>query len=411
MSEEEPVDAGRRRSRGAQATARAGALERLKALRSGGRRSTDGGGGFHIKMEDRIYDTVDDNEYEALVAKRREEAKGFIVDDDGLGYGDEGQEEDWSLAGVSVSSEESEGERERPRRKKNNNNKGNSEKKEQQIIKKPSALSAAAALMGKQRISNMFTSSVFKKNNDDCKVKNLSCDSIVDDVIAEFAPDEADRERRRKGNSNLISNSKSFVPINSGVRTIRQVNNSMALSARHDSNGFSDKTCEPLMPDPMEGGDLLKESDLQKERSNASVTNSESEYDKVLDMSNSSSQEIGDEKDSSNEVEVKVVPGSKTEEEKAFKLNATIKEERDPALSATAGWQAVRNAGNGTVSCSDSVEEKSDFELDSDGSLPFYILDVHEELFGANAGNLYLFGKVCMSVFFRPGFFFTNTNI
>lgn len=118
MSEEEPVDAGRRRSRGAQATARAGALERLKALRSGGRRSTESGGGFQIKMEDRIYDTVDDDEYEALVAKRREEAKGFIVDDDGLGYGDEGQEEDWSLAGVSLSSEESEGEQERPKRKK-----------------------------------------------------------------------------------------------------------------------------------------------------------------------------------------------------------------------------------------------------------------------------------------------------
>lgn len=252
------MGAGRRRSRGAQATARASALERLKALRSGGRRSTDGGGGggggvggFQIKMEERIYDTVDEDEYEALVAKRREEAKDFIVDDDGLGYGDEGQEEDWSLAGVSLSSEESEGEQGKPRRRKNNNNKCKSEKKEKQIIKKPSALSAAAALMGKQRISNMFTSSVFKKNNDDCKVKNLSCDSIVDDVIAEFAPDEADRERRRKGNSNLISNSKISTPINSGVRTIRQVNNSMTFGAGHDSYGFSDKTCEPLMPDPM----------------------------------------------------------------------------------------------------------------------------------------------------------------
>lgn len=397
MSEEEPVDAGRRRSRGAQATARAGALERLKALRSGGRRSTESGGGFQIKMEDRIYDTVDDDEYEALVAKRREEAKGFIVDDDGLGYGDEGQEEDWSLAGVSLSSEESEGEQERPKRKKNTNNKCNSEKKEQQPIKKPSALSAAAALMGKQRISNMFTSSVFKKSNDDCKVRNLSSDSIVDDVIAEFAPDEADRERRRKGNSNLISNSKNFVPINSCVRTItgeKQVNNSVTLSVRHDSNGFIDKTREPLMPDPMEG-DLLKVRDRRKERSNANATNPESEYGEVLDISNFSSQEIGDEKDLSNKVELKVEPLSKMEEEKAFKLNATIiKEERDPALSATAGWQAVRNAGNETVSCGDFVEEKSDFELDSDGSLPFYILDAHEELFGANSGNLYLFGKV-----------------
>ncbi|XP_059293632.1 DNA polymerase alpha catalytic subunit-like [Lycium ferocissimum] len=57
--------------------------------------------------------------------------------------------------------------------------------------------------MGKQRISSMFTSSVFKR--DDKTTRNLSCDSIVDDVIAEFAPDEADRERRRRGNSNSNS--------------------------------------------------------------------------------------------------------------------------------------------------------------------------------------------------------------
>lgn len=41
-------------------------------------------------------------------------------------------------------------------------------------------------------------------------------------------------------------------------------------------------------------------------------------------------------------------------------------------------------------------EEKSDFELDPNaGSLPFFILDAHEEISGANVGNIYLFGKVC----------------
>ena len=69
-------------------------------------------------MENPIYDVVDDDEYDALVAKRKEEdrdcitdgdglgyddegeeeVRGFIIDDDGLGYGDEGEEEDWSRA-------------------------------------------------------------------------------------------------------------------------------------------------------------------------------------------------------------------------------------------------------------------------------------------------------------------------
>lgn len=191
MADDQPL---RRRSRGADAEARAGALERLKALRRDGRRSESGGGGFQIKVADPIYDTVDEDEYETLVAKRRQEAQEFVVDDDGLIYHDEGQEEDWSKACGPPSSDESEGESEKPKKKK-------PEKKEPPL-KKPSPLSAAVVLMGKQRLSNMYASSVFKKSRDE-KAKNVLSDSIVDDVIAEFAPDEADRERRRKRHLNL----------------------------------------------------------------------------------------------------------------------------------------------------------------------------------------------------------------
>ncbi|KAL3525683.1 hypothetical protein ACH5RR_014055 [Cinchona calisaya] len=400
MSEEEPGVAGRRRSRGAQATVRADALQRLKALRSGGRRSSDGGvGGFSIKMEDRIYDTVDEGEYEALVAKRREEAKDFIVDDDGLGYGDEGQEEDWSRPGVSLSSEESDGELERPKRKKNNkNNNTNSEKKEQQTTKKPSALSAAAALMGKQRLSNMFTSSVFKKNRDDNKAKNnLSCESIVDDVIAEFAPDETDRERRKRANSSLISNSRSFVPVNSNfmsVKVEKADTDSVDLSFRHENNGFRDSNREYSVNDSQKS-DVSEDKALIMENGSENAGIVELKDDKVAENGDSLGKRNGNGESLPIGVEVKVQPEVKLEE-RVFTLNAKIKEEKDSALSATAEWKAVRTAGNGAVSCNGSGanDEKSDFELDSDGSLPFYILDAHEEFYGANAGNLYLFGKV-----------------
>ena len=78
-------------------------------------------------------------------------------------------------------------------------------------------------MMGKQKISSMYTSQLFKKPKDD-KAKGLSgCDSIVDDVIAEFAPDENDRERRRRAHPQpqlqlqpgSISVSKSFAPVGS----------------------------------------------------------------------------------------------------------------------------------------------------------------------------------------------------
>nr|POE58476.1 dna polymerase alpha catalytic subunit [Quercus suber] len=150
-----PASLYRPRARGPEATVHHEALERLKAL---------------------------------------QEARAFIVDDDGLGYGDEGKEEDWSKSSLPLSSSKSDGESERPKQKK-------AEKREPQS-KKPSAsyalLSAATDMIGKQRLSSMFTSLVLKKGKDE-KAKGFSgCDSIVDDVIAEFASDENDRERQRK---------------------------------------------------------------------------------------------------------------------------------------------------------------------------------------------------------------------
>lgn len=193
MSGEPSTEVGRRRTRGSTVSQRSESLERLKAIKRGSWQA----GGSQIKMEKPIYDIVDPVEYEAIVAKRREEVKGFIVDDNGLGYRDEGQEEDWSIAGVSVSSEESEGESEKTKRRKADK----SEKKEKEIAKRPHALASAAALMGKQKITSMLTASVSKKGIQ----KNTWCASIL--ALAEIGIDENDRERRRlsRGNSSRLS--------------------------------------------------------------------------------------------------------------------------------------------------------------------------------------------------------------
>ncbi|KAG8384365.1 hypothetical protein BUALT_Bualt04G0110500 [Buddleja alternifolia] len=395
MSDEQPAVSGRRRTRGAAATSRAEALEILKARRRGGRRELDdgGGGGYQIKMEQPIYDTVDDDEYEALVAKRREDFKDFIVDDNGLGYGDEGQEEDWTLAGASLSSEESEGESERPKRKKNN---ANSEKKEKEVVKKPSALASAAALMGKQRISNMFTSSVFKKD----KQNNVSCESIVDDVIAEFAPDEKDRERRRRVNlSNLgLNNLNNFPPATSGflpVKIERPVISSVKLDVKNEINeingGHGDSSKVYL-----EAGE-----NITSEENSLLVaeigTNSSDIMKKEEIKEKSEAIEYQNEECLLNNVEVKDELTVKGVEKKVFSLNAKIEEVKDPSLSATVDWKLRSAECNGSGPGSNQAtisEEKLEFEVESNGSLPFYILDAHEEIYGANAGNLYLFGKV-----------------
>ncbi|KAK4789987.1 hypothetical protein SAY86_017291 [Trapa natans] len=368
--EEDPQQAsGRRRSRGADATARSEALQRLKALRSGGRRSDSSS--FAIKLENPIYDTVEEEEYDKLVAKRREEVKGFIVDDDGLlGYADDGEEEDWTKAGPKYSSEE-ESEDEKPKKKK--------VEKKDPMVRKPAAssLSAAAALMGKQRLSSLFTSSVFKKNGvRDDKVKGLSCDSIVDDVIAEFAPDEVDREHRRR----VHATGRNILP------TIAKIEKGGHVSTNEIVNGNS----EPVLRENSDDCVLDKVTTDEFETRKYSLTEMPDNHVDVLEKSDS--EKVTKE---ANAIDVKADMPVK----EVHTLNAKIKEEKEPSLSATTGWKALVSGGRGDIGDGEiesrpSVEEKSDFELDSEGSLPFYLMDAHEEIYGANMGNLYLFGKV-----------------
>ncbi|XP_050380225.1 DNA polymerase alpha catalytic subunit isoform X2 [Argentina anserina] len=376
--DEQPIGTGRRRGRGAEAEARASALERLRARRQGGRRSENPDDRFQIKMEKPIYDVVDDDEYDAIAAKRREEFGDFIEDDDGLGYRDDGEEEDWTRRGLPTSSDESDGGDARPKRKK-------AEKKEKEKEPRPTkataSLTAAAAMMGKQRLSSMFTSSAFNKSRDGDKGKGLSCDSIVDEVIAEFAPDEADRERRRRAQP-----AKSFMP-KTGVKSDRVNNSGVDLSRRLESDrivgNWSGSVHDEEMTNDLEGEKELDFGDCAPQ-------------DEQLDDF-SENVVVPEKKKSEDSVEV-LKAESVVKKEEVFTLNAKIKEAEDPALSATAGWKAAMTSGGSGHNVevnSDSISERSsDFDLESDGSLPFYMLDAHEEFYGPNMGTVYLFGKV-----------------
>ncbi|KAE8722403.1 DNA polymerase alpha catalytic subunit [Hibiscus syriacus] len=360
-----PTDTGgRRRGRGAEAEKRAGALERLKALRQGGRRSDYSAPAYYVKLDEPVFDNCDEDAYQEIVNKRRKEAEDFIENDDeygDFGYGDDGNEVDWTQASHYLSSDDdgSEGGRfsrkkkvEKKEKKENNKN-GN-------IVSKSSAsLSAAAAMMGKQRVSSMFTSSAFnKKGKETDKVK---CESIVDDVIKQFAPDESDREHRRRGQSSLLA---SVRPSKVAPTVVNYVKSEDELVSEGLAT-FVEKCIETIEV--------------------AVVESSELEVEKL-----------------EPEVELNVEPAEErkeVKEENVRKLNAKILEEKkDDALSAMAGWKAVKREGNANDSevgiNGFSSERQSEFELDVDGSMPFYILDAHEEFYGANMGTVYLFGKV-----------------
>ncbi|KAI4975966.1 hypothetical protein ZWY2020_049573 [Hordeum vulgare] len=62
-----------------------------------------------VRMEDPIYDVVAEENYAALVARRREDADTFIIDDDVLGYVDDSREEDSTHRALPSPSDEGSG--------------------------------------------------------------------------------------------------------------------------------------------------------------------------------------------------------------------------------------------------------------------------------------------------------------
>ncbi|KAK1275209.1 DNA polymerase alpha catalytic subunit [Acorus gramineus] len=367
--------AGRRsRARHQESSARATALERLRSIRRGeGRKSEN----LKVKLDEPIYDTVSEEDYAALVAARRESARGFIVDDveGGLGYLDEGEEDDWDCPSSSEGGE-SDAE-ERPKKKKPT-------VKRDPAPPKPTSLSAAAAMMGKQRLSEMFTSSVFKKGIRG----SAASESIVDDVISEFAPDETDRERRRwrgKGSSTVrVVSERKPLYVDAASKFVPQPNDT-ALKSVPTVAVSETPNMDVVEGNGIELGETVVSDETPEVKSSVGDKSGNGGSTNVVE---------------SGMVELNVETVKK---EKTFSLNAKLEAEGSVALaSASAALEDVwkgqdcksTGCGVGAIKSNDDDVGKLEFDLESDGSLPFYIIDAHEEFYGANSGTLYLFGKV-----------------
>ncbi|PNX75187.1 DNA polymerase alpha catalytic subunit-like protein, partial [Trifolium pratense] len=381
MADEDGSSSRKRRpTRGPDATARSQALELLRSRRSGGPRSD--AALPQIRLENPIYDTIPEDEYNALVASRRDQARSFIVDDQGIGYGDEGEEEDWSKAGFSLTDDESEGESEKPKRK-----------KEASQTKRTSSsvaakLSAAAAMMGGQRVSSMFTSAVFKNSRDD-----KACESLVDEVLKEFAPDETDKLSRRKLQSNsssIVNDATRINPSSEAVRVSSSQRNNFVI-ANVDTESVN------VNKDKDNGSRLGLEQKCEVQVNRCSENDDEEKMmvEQPNDCPSSNGNLVEEKPVKAKEDEMEAKPVIKKE---GFTLNAKVNQEAvDPKLCATVGWQAARSGagGGGEINVADSNNQQhSEFNLETEGSLPFYILDAYEEYYGANMGTLYLFGKV-----------------
>ncbi|XP_020888004.1 DNA polymerase alpha catalytic subunit isoform X2 [Arabidopsis lyrata subsp. lyrata] len=322
---------GRKRRPGAEASSRKEALVRLKANRKGGRRN---GGGCEIRLEKPIFDTVGDEEYQALVSRRREEARGFVVEDGDLGYVDEGEEEDWSKPSGGAESTDGEsddgGGRLQRRRK--------TEKKKVNL-----SLKAAATITGEGRLSSMFTCSSFKKTD---KVK---CESILDEVLAEVSPDDIDRERHHKRRKQQPA-------------TLNKKNLGMEM--------LDSPSIVSMEKEQATSGMEMQDS--------PSIVSMEKEFQVIPPHDSRQSD--------ANEVFTLNALIDMEDKDPAFTATAGWKE----AMGKGGTYENVVPLASAVNEC------QTEFDLDAHGSLLFYILDAYEEPFGASMGTIHLFGKVKM---------------
>ena len=96
-------------SRRAGASKAAKALEataKLRELREGGKRSRLDEVDEDADAIENVYDELDEEQYRALVQKRREDGADFVVNDDGEGYEDLGEEDDWTEANPNYSDDD-----------------------------------------------------------------------------------------------------------------------------------------------------------------------------------------------------------------------------------------------------------------------------------------------------------------
>ncbi|KAM0830288.1 hypothetical protein ACQ4PT_066302 [Festuca glaucescens] len=161
--------------------------------------------------------------------------------------------------------------------------------------------------MGKQHLSSMFTSSVFKKPGSD---RAPAADSIVDDVIAEFAPDKNDREERRR----RVGRISAPTPLPPPVAPIKPVKAAVyaEMEVRSD-NGYE--------PDVVSdhGNDMDVEPILEVE------LNPDVEMQPKLEATPGSSADLADL--NKNLEELKQDANGEVKIEKAHRLNAKIKAE------------------------------------------------------------------------------------
>ncbi|BBN16162.1 DNA polymerase alpha subunit A [Marchantia polymorpha subsp. ruderalis] len=383
-----------------QASARSSALQELLALKKNGGKRVDN---FEVRLEDKVYDTLSEADYNLHISKRRQEAEEFVVDDDGLGYLEE--EDDWELGRASDEEDDKSTKPKKPR-----------DPKKVAPSKRATELAAAAALTGKRKVTSMFAAASNTgigrrptNENGAAHKSGISTDSIVDDILAGITVDELKQQRRRGSRA---------ADGGGAVRrqAFRQPSYPSIPTASHHfvpsepvSSFQPDRAPDRLETLQVRAGELEVIDDPPSVPDISCVVKSETVNSPEVDdfPSHQFEREQSPPKMGSNHVaEVSISSDDVVTAERVeskIRLNAKIVERPQTMEGASAAWHSIRDGSSEKVANAVMKKETADenlelvsgaLPLDAEGKLSFYFLDAYEEAFGANPGTVYLFGKV-----------------
>ncbi|CAI5521733.1 unnamed protein product [Closterium sp. Naga37s-1] len=396
---------------------------------------------FELKEEDRLYDVVDESEYQKIVAQRRAAGENFVVDDNGLGYADTGLEDVWDRRDDDDDSwdEDEDGGR---RKKKEKKPAGPRPRRDGVAARK--ALSAAAAMMGKRRgASNMFAAAGARAGGrqasalpaGEAQAAEALLEELINDIGADAHERLPDKRRRRGGGVAVTVTPSAWRPLAQHAKppvypddfhdapVVTPSNEPVVSAGRQQpppqAPPFAD---DSPFPDMTPAAAAREHQGLNAGAAGGGAgTGSESPSANAEPNSTARitgggagtktgvKAESGEEKVPAAAAGEGVAAGNgaveggqsakpdSAEAGQAPKLHARLgalaqEENASAAWTAVAGQTAV--AGSAAVAGSDAPVSVEGLPLDADGKLPFFFLDAVEESYGALQGTVFLFGKV-----------------
>ncbi|KAL3153857.1 hypothetical protein ABBQ32_013429 [Trebouxia sp. C0010 RCD-2024] len=389
-------------------------LAQLAELRrTGAKRVHD----FELTEEEAVYDEVQEQDYAQLVQDRREQAGDFIVDDDGMGYADIGEEEDWGRSDKKAANV-TDGPTTSKRRK-------DGSTAEQRGSKRKSAEPDPKA---KQRMQGMFKRAPARAVQRS-SATDQSSEDLLSDILGSIGGDEKPSLPGSSSTGGLTARShpagrpKSQPPptkaamkkptysraraaTNFALMNEAEAPQYDASEAQEDMLEATHQEAAEPAADPMDqdGRDAMPDSDqmvqdAQQEQQQQQPEAMQEDLVKpiarpLLQLQHQQPQQAGVTPTAEDSVQAK--PPSKTPWKTPPPLFADPK---TPATAAPAsGWQdmyddaADEDASGAEAQVETVWTDDGSLPLDSQGQMPFFLLDAHEET--ATPGLVYLFGKV-----------------